>query len=216
MATRTITVPIPSVHWFTYPLLVGGLLFVTWLWHDTRVNDAASKQAVASATTAQATVDKTVTATDKTAENTLKAKNAQLTKQLEAAKTVQAQVQLINKGANISLQENNVTAPAKPQAINPSSPSIDAPSFSIKPEDIQKLAALTIEKQQADNQVTTDQLVIAGKDSQIEARDARIAAQDTEIKTLKGGSHFKRFLKAAKYVAIGGAIGAGVVYANHH
>ena len=86
----------------------------------------------------------------------------------------------------------------------------NADSLSITEVDGCPVVFKTIDFKEAQNQVATDQLVIAAKDQQIEARDTTIKDQGQEITALKGGSHWKRFWTATKHVAIGVAIGIAV------
>lgn len=208
--STTITVPTPSIHWLLYPLLVGGLLFGLYLWHDTEVKDTVAIQAVATAKTSQTTVDKQVSLEDQNAQQTLKAKNDILQTQLAAAKTEAQQVALINKASGTNIQ--------KAQAIIPSSPSVVSPVvpyYSLSESDATKLSKQAVDFQEAENQIAADKIEIAGDAQRLSAADDTIESQNTEITALKGGSRFHRFLKGTEHVAVGVGVGIVVGYAIH-
>jgi multidrug efflux pump subunit AcrA (membrane-fusion protein) len=210
MAT-TVTVPTPTIHWLLYPLLVGGLLFGLYLWHDTEVKDAAAIQAVAAAKTSQTTVDKQADTATASAQALLQQQNSNLQAQLAAAKTIQQQVALVNKAAGINAQVQ-----PNSQAQNPSSPATTipfVPSIAITQPDFTKLANEAVDCEETKNQVAADQVQIAGDKNKLDAADSVVAADDKEITVLKGGSHLKRFLTATKHVLVGAGIGAAIGYA---
>lgn len=132
---------------------------------------------------------------------------------MASAKTTLQQIALINKQAGTNLQPAPPTATTPPPGPNPSQqplPDAPKPAATLSAEDIEKLAQQSVKYQEAENQVGADQIELQGKDQQIAARDKTIDSQNAEITALKGGSHLKRFLKAAKYVAIGVAVGVAV------
>ena len=206
--TDTTTATLNKIHWILYPVLAAVVLLLVWLWHDTQVRDAALIQTVASAKATQATVDKQANADISQANQDLQKQNADLQASLQKAKTTTQQVALINQQAGTHLQAQPVTPSADPQAINPSQST--QPVVTVSPEDVQSIAKQTIDFKEALNQVATDLLVDAAKDQQIEARDTTIKDQGQEITVLKGGSHWKRFWTATKYVVIGATIGIAI------
>jgi hypothetical protein len=92
------------------------------------------------------------------------------------------------------------------QAKNPSDTTVtlEAPKV-----DIFKLAQQSVKYEECQNQVSVDLIQREADKTRIDAANARIEAQDKEITAEKGGSHFKRFLKAAKWWGIGA--GSGVI-----
>ncbi len=210
----TTTATSNKIHWILYPVLAAVVLLLVWLWHDTQVRDAALIQTVASAKATQATVDKQANADISQANQDLQKQNADLQASLQKAKTTAQQVALINQQAGTHLQVQPVAPSADHQADNPSQSTplfgLMQPVMTFSPEDVQSIAKQTIDFKEAQNQGATDQLVIAAKDQQIEARDTTIKDQGQEITALKGGSHWKRFWTATKHVAIGVAIGIAV------
>ena len=190
-----------KIHWILYPVLAAVILLLIWLWHDTQVHDAALVQAVATARSNQAAVDKQVNADISQADQTLQKQNADLQASLQKAKTTAQQVALINEQTGTHLQEEATT----PQATNPSQ--LTPPVVTVSPEDVQTIAKQTVDFKEAENQVATDQLILAAKDQQIRVQSTTIQDQTQEITALKGGSRWKRFLTASKHVAIGVAIG---------
>jgi hypothetical protein len=210
MAT-TVTLPTPNIHWLTYPLLVGGLVFGLWLWHDTAIKDQASVVAVATAKTTQATTDKQVTSADSTAQDTLKQQNAVLQAQLTAAKTLSQQIAFVNTQLNTHISQTPGPNPSSTDSVL----TTQVPTVTIPASEIPEIAKQAVDFKEAQNQVAADQIQIAGDKEQIASRDNTIKADDSEITTLKGGSHFKRFLKGAEHVAIGVGVGVVVGYALH-
>ena len=204
----TTTATSNKIHWILYPVLAAVVLLLVWLWHDTQVRDAALIQTVASAKVTQAAVDKQANATITQTNQDLQKQNADLQASLQKAKTTAQQVALINQQAGTHLQVQPVAPSTDHQADNPSQST--QPVVTVSPEDVQSIAKQTIDFKEAQNQVAIDQLVIAAKDQQIEARDTTIKDQGQEITALKGGSHWKRFWTATKHVAIGVAIGIAV------
>jgi hypothetical protein len=209
MAT-TVTLPTPTIHWLLYPLLVVGICFGFYLWHSTAINDQKTLQAVATAKSSQATVDKQVTTADTTAQDTLTKQNATLQAQLVSAKTQAQQLALINAQLG-----THITAP--PQATIPSSPNAPTPPpvVTLPASEVPEIAKQAVDFKEAQNQVAADAVEIAGVKEELNAADNTITADDAEIKVLKGGSRFKRFFKAALNDVIVGGIGAGVGYALH-
>ena len=193
-----------NIHWVIYPVLVIILGCALWFWHTESLKEALASQAVTAVQKTQATVDKQATADDKTAQKNLESQNAALQKALADAKTQAQQIALINKDAGVHL---SVQPTPQPSGSKPSTDAPVPPVVVLPTSDVPELAEQTVDFKEAENQVVADKLVIADDQEQISARDKTIAAQASDIKTLKGGSKFVRFMKAARNVAIGGAIG---------
>ena len=210
MTTTTVTVPVPTIHWLLYPLLIGGVLFGFWLWHDTAIKDQVAIKAMAAAQVAQAHTDKQATTTITDAQSTLETQNATLQKQLAAARTAQAQLTLINQQLGTHYQINQPQAENPSIGTPPSSPVVEVPTT-----DLQVIASQVVDFKEAQNQVAADTLTIGAQKEQISSRDLVIKDQTVEITALKGGSHWKRFLAATKHVAIGVGVGVAVGYALH-
>jgi hypothetical protein len=192
-----------TIHWILYPVLAAVIGLVVWLWHDTQVHDAAVIQAVATAKSNQTTVDKQATVTISQADKNLQTQNEALQATLAKAKSTAQQIALINQdaGTHLSIQ------PAVDNSSQATNPSQGAPVVTIAPEDVPVIAKQTVDFKEALNQVAADKLVIASETQELDACNSTQQAQDKEITTLKGGSHFKKFLKAAEYVAIGAGVG---------
>lgn len=186
-----------KLHAILYTVLGAVLLFLVWLWHDTRAHDEAAMAAIASARSNQVQVDKQAADQTAAANAALKQQNATLQQQLSAAKTAEQQAQLINEAAG-----THVEVPP-PQSINPSHPQL----ATIPLTDLPLLAKDATDCEELQNQVAADKLQQAASAEQITARDKTLSADQQEIQALKGGSHWHRFLKAAKEVGIGVAIG---------
>ena len=211
MAT-TVTIPTPSIHWVLYPLLIGGLVFGLWLWHDTKIKDAATLKEVAAAKTAVVASDHSATAVETTAQQDLQKQNAALETQLAKAKTLAQQIALLNQQLNTHVAIQASPPPESgqpPQAVNPS------PVVVIPAAELPELTKQAVDFKEAQNQIAVDKLSLAAKDQQIASRDEFIRTQNIEITQLKGGSHLKRFLKATEYVVIGVAAGTITGYAIH-
>ena len=154
------------------------------------------QQLVKQAQASQKTIDQQAVDEREQANQVLQKENSSLKRQLADAKTVQQQVDLINKIQGTKIEPT-------PQASNPSLPDAPVP---VSPQDIKQLATKSEECAEDKNQVAADAISLKTQQNQIEARDNTIAQQGQEIKSLKG-SHLKRFLTALKWVGIGAASG---------
>lgn len=194
----TLTIPTPTKHWVLYPVLVGVAILGFWLWRDTATKDQTfMQQLVKQAQQSQKTIDQQAVDERDQANKVLTSENASLKKQLADAKTVQQQIDLINK-----LQGTKIE-PA-PQTTNPLP---DAP-VPVSPQDISQLATKSEECAEDKNQVAANTITIRTQQDQINARNDTIAQQGAEIKSLKG-SHLKRFLTTVKWLGIG--VGTGIL-----
>lgn len=187
------------LHALNYLLLGAVVLFLVWLWHDTKIHDAAALQAVAQAKASQASEDREAQAATQAANANLQKQNTALQKQLSAAKTAAQQAQLVNTqdGTHILVPTETPTL----QSENPSQATLPLTDLPI-------LAKDSTDCSEAQNQVEADKVQFAADKTQISSRDKTIADQGVEITTLQGGSHWKRFVKAMEYVGIGIVIGA--------
>lgn len=191
----TITIPTPTKSWLLYLVLVGAVVAGIWLWRDTATKDQKiMADLVKQAQTSQKAVDKQALDEVNAANADLQSKNTSLRKQLADAKTVQQQIQLVNKLEGTSIQAQSPSVP-------------DAP-IPVTPQDIQVLAVNGEQCAEDKNQVAADQITISAQRDQLVARDNTIASQQADIKTLKG-SHLKRFLTTLKWIGIG--VGTGIV-----
>ena len=192
----TITIPTPTKSWLLYLVLVGAVVAGIWLWRDTATKDQKiMADLVKQAQSSQKAADKQALDEVNAANADLQSKNTSLKKQLADAKTVQQQIQLVNKLEGTSIQAQTPSVP-------------DAP-IPVTPQDIQVLAVNGEQCAEDKNQVAADQITISAQRDQLVARDNTIASQQADIKTLKG-SHLKRFLTTLKWVSIGVATGVVV------
>lgn len=191
-------------HLIVYSSLVAVLGLLLWLWHDTRIKDAAALKAITTDKAAQLQTAAQAVATEKAAQTELATKNAALQEQLKQAKTSAQQVALINSAAGTHLVIDT-TSPTP--GIIPSQPVVTLPT-----SDLPTLAKDTVDFQQLQNQIDADSDILKAKDAQLTADAKTISDQGQEITILKGGSHWQQFVKAAKHVGIGVVIGtaAGV------
>lgn len=224
MATETTTPSTTSIHWVLYGVLSVLILFLIWLWHDTSIMDAAQVAQVVTARATQATDDKQAATSIKEANDSLQKRNTDLQSQLATAKTLNQQITLLNKEAGThiptptqeqvdaysrSLQSSlGIVNGANPPGSKPL-PVTEA-TVPIPAVDFQKIVADEVQLSEDSNQLAADALTIQVQQKQINDRDTTISDQTTEITTLKGGSHLKRFLKATEHVAIGVAVGVVV------
>lgn len=188
-----------NVHWFIYPILCAALVGALWMWQDTQSKEIASLKAeVTSAKQAQQNTDKQAQQEVKQAVQQQTTKNKTLETILDKAKSPEAQVAVVNQSAGTQIKVD--------QAKDPSDTTVtlEAPKV-----DILKLAQQATKYEECQNQVAVDQVQQAADKSRMDAANERITAQDKEITAQNGGSHFKRFLKAAKWWGIGA--GSGIV-----
>ena len=192
------------IHYILYPLLGAALLGALWLWHSTEIKGLEQQlQDLKTAHAAQVATDKSATSSIDDAIKQQKTKTTLLSQQLNSATTAPQQAALINSylGTHVDIQ---------PQAENPSQYIAEVPV-----EELPLVTRDVVQYQEMANQVDTDKVVIAAKDTQIAARDTTIKDQTAAITKLKGGSHLRQFIRAAKYVGIGIAVGVVVDRVNH-
>jgi hypothetical protein len=198
--------PKVSLHWVLYGLLVVGGLFLVHVWRDTQVKDAAIMASLKADLATKAATDKAAQVQSKQIETTLQTTKQTIQKRAVAANTTSKQVGLIN-------QEIGSHIEPLPQAKTPLP---DSPVAQLNADDTKKLVDLTVAKDECVAQVAADTLQQGLLQSQVAAGDKVITDQGVEITNLKGGSHFKRFLKILKYTGIGAAAGAVTVELLNH
>jgi len=182
-------------------LMLAGGGFVWYKSSVERAADMAKMEATIKAE--QATIDnlqKTISERDAVAKQATDA----LAKQQADAKTVAQQIALI---------ESRIGLP-QPVTVNiPPASQPNAPvTVSAPPADVQALTAYTTACEQC--KVDNEKLKADYADLKSESLIV-VKQRDAAVTAAKGGTTWHRFWKATKYIAIGGAIGAGIGYAAH-
>lgn len=195
-----------KAHLVAYGALAAVLLGVLYLWHDTRINDAAQaaqlKQTVQTATQELKQAQQAIAERDAA----VQAKDQQIEQAVQAAKSAEQQAQYLSQALSLK-QPITVQVPTtQPQAQNPN---VDAPApqpLVIPDEDRSQVMSFVAACQKCQNQQAADQADIADLKKQVAALKDENSAKDAEIKAAKG-SHLKRLGGAVKEVIIGVAIG---------